>query len=173
MASGRAALRALMLEHCAPDKLLERLSKAIATELENGHFITALIACVDSATHRIEFANAGHAPAEHYCPTTDCFAPLASTAMPIGVGDDGCFAAGPGFALLPGDLIVLCTDGIIEALDAHDQPFGMDRLKQLVRQHRDAPLDELVGQIATRVHEHHAGELPSDDVTILAVRRKK
>src|SRR5262249_44651328 len=84
MASARAALRALMLEHSCPEALLERLARAVMEDLHAGEFITMLIASIDPRDHELKFANAGHAPAEHYCPATDTFTSLMSTGMPLG-----------------------------------------------------------------------------------------
>src|SRR5690606_20606417 len=66
MATVRAALRALLLEHETPDKLLEQLDRAMAADLQDGRFVTAILTLLDLNTHRIDFANAGHGPALHY-----------------------------------------------------------------------------------------------------------
>jgi serine phosphatase RsbU (regulator of sigma subunit) len=171
MASARAALRALMLEHCCPQLLLERLAQALATDLQSGHFITMLIASLDVHNHELSFTNAGHAPSEFYRAATDSFETLASTGMPLGVVADMPFPVGPTHSIACGDMVILCTDGIVEALDADDRPFGIERLQSLIRQCRGGSMKEMVECIAGSVQQHLAEDAPSDDLTILAVRR--
>jgi serine phosphatase RsbU (regulator of sigma subunit) len=171
MSSARAALRALVLEHVCPQALLELLAKALATDLQPGHFITMLMASLDTGCHVLEFANAGHAPAEHYRPATDCFTSLASTGMPLGVANDATYPLGPQLPINCGDIVILCTDGIVEALDADDRPFGISRLREVIRQCRGGSMHELVSCVATAVQQHFVGDAASDDLTILAVRR--
>jgi serine phosphatase RsbU (regulator of sigma subunit) len=73
----------------------------------------------------------------------------------------------------PGDWLVLCTDGIIDARDAQDQPFGQARLREIVHQFRERSAEELVNEVARQVNAHFVGDSPADDLTILAIRRLK
>ncbi|MBS0208445.1 MAG: SpoIIE family protein phosphatase [Planctomycetes bacterium] len=171
MASVRAALRALMLEHSAPEILLDRLSRALYGDLKDGLFITMLFGALDVERHRLEYSNAGHAPAEHFCALTNQFMPFESTGLPLGVLEDSQYPQGPALMIEPGDVVVLCTDGIIEAMDATNRPFGRDQLRQIIAAHHQKPAKELIKQIADRVAAHYVGENPDDDLTILTLRR--
>ncbi len=172
MASVRAALRALVLEHSQPEVLLALLSRSLAADLHEGRFITLILALVDPRRHRLEFANAGHGPALYYRGAEKVFVTLDSTGLPLGVLDEGQYPAGPALDVEPGDLIVLCTDGIVEAMDQHDRPFGQARLEALVRRHADEPIERIVERIASEVSAHYVGESPPDDLTILMARRR-
>lgn len=70
--------------------------------------------------------------------------------------------------LLPGDVMVLYTDGITEARNVNREFFGLDRLAQLVEENRQAPVDE----IQRRVIDDLLGfmHLQDDDVTLLVIR---
>ncbi len=171
MASVRAALRALLMEHSAPQFLLESLDRSISCDLQHGKFVTMVLAFLDPVEHRVKFSNAGHAPALHYAVADDSFSVLESTGTPLGVLDTPSFPEGPPFVMAPGDVLLLCTDGIVEATNARDQCFGYGRLQSVVRQCRDAPAEKLVRQLADEVEAYYVGDNPSDDLTILAVRR--
>ena len=95
MASTRAALRALILEHSAPDVLLNLLVEALAGDFDKGHFITMVIAVLDGQTHTLRYANAGHAPALHYMKSEDRFLTLAATGLPVGIEHLPCYPAAP------------------------------------------------------------------------------
>src|SRR5262245_45901353 len=114
MASVRAAFRALLLKHAEPEELLTLLQRLLADDLSDGKFVTMVVALLDPCSHRVTFANAGHAPALHYFTALDRFTPLAATGLPIGVLPDSAYDEGPPFSMEPGDLVLLCTDGIVE-----------------------------------------------------------
>jgi len=171
MASTRAALRALAIDHSAPDVQLRLLARALLGDLDEGHFITMIIAALDAKRNELEFSNAGHGPALHYSAAADQFQTLDSTGLPLGVVDAPDYPRGPIIQLLPGDLVVLCTDGIVEAMDSDDAPFGQPRLERIVREYARAPLEELVREIGRQVKAHYITETPPDDLTILVARR--
>ncbi len=173
MASTRAALRALILEHSAPEVLLNLLVEALAGDFDKGHFITMVIAVLDGQTHTLRYANAGHAPALHYVKSEDRFITLAATGLPVGIEHSPCYPAAPPRALAVGDIIVLCTDGIVEAVDAHDEPFGLGRLQDVVRKYAAAPMAELVRRTGEQVERHYVGDDPADDLMILVARRNE
>jgi len=173
MASVRAALRALLIDHAATEVLLGLLGRALAADLQEGRFITILLAALDPAAHRVEYANAGHAPAMHYVAGSRTFVPLESTGMPLGVLDRPEYPQGPTVRMAVGDLLVLCTDGIVEAMNAESERFGQARLEDIVRRMATRPIVELVGQIGAEVESHYDGASPPDDLTILALRRNE
>ena len=124
MASVRAALRALVFDHYSAQVLLERLGRLLADDLQHGRFITMVLAVLDSTENHIEFANAGHAPAFHYSASTRQVSHLESTGLPLGVIEDAQYPLGPDISIAVGDVVVLCTDGIVEAMDEQDRQFG-------------------------------------------------
>lgn len=171
MASVRAALRALILEHSSADELLRLLSRAMGADLQDGRFITMILAEIDGHTHVVEYANAGHAPALHYSPTIDRFTALDSTGLPLGVIDEPTYDKAEPLTMAVGDLLVLCTDGIVEAMNQQGEPFGRPRLEQLIREHATTSVDELVRAVGRAVEGHYVGESPPDDLTVLAAQR--
>jgi sigma-B regulation protein RsbU (phosphoserine phosphatase) len=74
------------------------------------------------------------------------------------------------FDLLPGDLLVFCTDGIFEAMNAEGCEFGSARLIDTVRAARDLPAREIVDSVFAAVHAFRGDEPPNDDMTAVAVR---
>jgi serine phosphatase RsbU (regulator of sigma subunit) len=173
MASVRAALRALLLEHAGPDELLRLLGRALTADLQDGKFITLALVELDPAQHVIEYANAGHAPALRYSVEQDLFVPLEATGLPLGVLDEPEYGRGLPLVLDRGDLIVLCTDGIVEAMNDEYQQFGNARLEEILRAHAAAPVSEIVRRVGESVEAHYVGTSPPDDLTILALRRNR
>ncbi len=173
MASVRAALRTLLLNPQPTPQMMQAIGKALETDFQNGMFVTMVLALLNPATHQLEFANAGHAPALHYRAESGTFAHLESTGLPLGVLEDSDCPLGPTLQLEPDDLIVLGTDGIVESMDQRGTQFGVERLQQIIARLANAPLPELVRSIGREVELHYVGDSPPDDLTVLALRRKK
>lgn len=171
MASVRAALRALALEHSQPAELLTLLDRALAPDLQEGRFITMLLAALDTRSHTLDYANAGHGPALVYRPAMGSVQTISATGLPLGVLDEPTYEVGPRVPMAPGDTLLLCTDGVVEAANAADQPFGRERLERVLVEMSGAPVTEVVERIAAEVTGHYVGDSPTDDLTILVARR--
>ena len=170
MASVRAALRALLLLQSSPESVLSMLGKTLHGDLQRG-FITMFFGSVDFHNHTLHFANAGHAPALHYSAKRNRFRTLEATGMPLGVQDPHDYTTGPTIKIDVGDLVVLCTDGIVEAMDAGGKQFGVTRLKDLIRKNLTLPIGELAQKIGGEVQAHYQADAPDDDLTVLVLRR--
>jgi phosphoserine phosphatase RsbU/P len=171
MASLRSALRSLLLAHSHTGELLELLNGALSADLQDGNFITMIIAALDVGRHTLEYANAGHAPAVHFSLAGKEFCVLTTTGLPIGVLEKSEYPLANAIDIYVGDLILLATDGIIEATREDGECFGVNRLRDSIRELGDLPLAELVARLGQRVMEFSGTEYPADDLTILALRR--
>ena len=171
MASVRAALRTLLLGESGPQALLEHLAIALAEDFESGAFITMFLGQLDPQRHELIHSNAGHGPVLVYRAGTSTFEELDSTGVPLGVIIPTQYPLAPSVTFLPGDLLVLVTDGIVESMDSRGQQFGVERLMALVARHPTMPLPELAREIGRQVELHYVGDSPPDDLTVLLLRR--
>jgi sigma-B regulation protein RsbU (phosphoserine phosphatase) len=69
-----------------------------------------------------------------------------------------------------GDVLVLCTDGVSEAMNSRGDEFGAARLMEVVQSTRDQSSADMVSAISQAVEAHRAGFPPNDDMTIVVVR---
>jgi sigma-B regulation protein RsbU (phosphoserine phosphatase) len=74
------------------------------------------------------------------------------------------------FALHAGDLFVLCTDGVFEAMNADGHEFTAARLLEVVAGLRDRPAAQVADAIFAAVHAWRGDTPPNDDMTAVAVR---
>src|SRR5262249_51167732 len=95
---------------------------------------------------------------------------LESTAIPLGVLPQGNFPGSAPVPLEPGDLVLLLTDGVVEARDPDDATFGPRRTTDLVRRHRHAPARHIVDPLyhAARAFAQYQPQL--DDITATVVK---
>ena len=135
-----------------------------------GRFVTYVLAIVDPATHTFRISNAGHmspiirrASGEVEQFDQDLLGP------PIGVVDGYPFETETK-SLEPGDLIVLFTDGVDEALNYQDELYGGERLLEFVK-NGPAKADELGKALLADVRRHANGRPQNDDITIMTFGR--
>ena len=72
--------------------------------------------------------------------------------------------------LVPGDVVLVASDGVLDARGTADQPFGLERVAELAAELRRNPLDRLVEAVADAARDFSGREVPTDDFTVLALR---
>jgi sigma-B regulation protein RsbU (phosphoserine phosphatase) len=69
-----------------------------------------------------------------------------------------------------GDCVFLFTDGVTEATDPNEEFFSEHRLRGILEKSGRSSVEEIVGNVLSEVRSFVAGSLPSDDVTVLALK---
>ena len=77
--------------------------------------------------------------------------------------------AGP-VTLEAGDILLVGTDGIWEAEDPSGQPYGKDRLHEMIRIHVDNAAEQMVDAVIASVEAFSAPIPPSDDITLIIIK---
>ncbi|HSP05755.1 MAG TPA: PP2C family protein-serine/threonine phosphatase [Acidobacteriota bacterium] len=70
-----------------------------------------------------------------------------------------------------GNLLVMYTDGVTEATNTIGEEFGVERIKEIIQDHRDASSKELCTLIFKAVEEHTEAAPPKDDRTVLILKK--
>jgi sigma-B regulation protein RsbU (phosphoserine phosphatase) len=70
----------------------------------------------------------------------------------------------------PGDVLLLYTDGIVDSENRQSGPFGTDRLRSTLRQHRGLPAQALCATVEQDVFDHAGGQPAFDDLTLAVLR---
>lgn len=135
-----------------------------------GRFVTYILSIVDTRNHQVVLANAGHASpiirrANGSLERFD--QEIAGPA--IGMMEDYPFEAETR-SLQPGDMVVITTDGVEEAMNPQDELYGTQRLLDLV-QKGPAEAEQLGKLLLADVRRHAAGRPQSDDITIMTFGR--
>ncbi|MFI5092258.1 MAG: GAF domain-containing SpoIIE family protein phosphatase [Candidatus Acidiferrum sp.] len=175
MANVQATLHALA-DHIEP---LEKLPATINQKLlmnsrearaqgRATKYLSMFLALVESGGRNFRYVNGGHVPpavirADGRVEWLDIGGTI------LGLLPDVQFECGT-VAMRPGDLLVACTDGITEAMDAAETEFGRPRLVELARQLRDKAPEEIMRGVLDQVEMHSRGGVYEDDRILMVMK---
>jgi len=167
MAGLQASVRSLALPGVPPSEVNRRVNAALHESTSAARYATMFFALWDAPERTLSYSNAGHFPPILMRDGT--VARLTTGGLPIGMFPLSCYGEDRR-RLERGDLLVLFTDGVIEAPDASGCEFGEERLVALLAQHREHSLESLLERVLEAV-ARWKGEGPAhDDVTLVLAR---
>jgi sigma-B regulation protein RsbU (phosphoserine phosphatase) len=114
------------------------------------------------------FVNAGHPPPLLF--TEGRIVELSTGGTVIGPMPEAKFQRGVAY-MEPGDVLVLCTDGILERRDGGSEDFGERKLREVVRAARGLSAGDILGRLFEEAWRFGDGHPWDDDVTAVVVRR--
>lgn len=173
--TARASLRAML---GARPKLnidmagvLAELNELIEHDFNDDKFITLFFGIFDPATGQLEYASAGHDPPMMiYRAQQDQFIYLESTGLPLGMFNGSEYLQCQTDNLQCGDILLLMSDGIDEALNPDNEQFGKDRVIDFVRTHKLLTPGELVKQLTEEVFRFSRDAAQNDDITLVCLK---
>ena len=165
MAVSLTNLRELAVHHTDPSACLTHTNDLLCTQNPMELFVTVFYCIFDPASGRLDYANAGHS------------APLVrrkdgSVEELRGLGGvmlgvrQGVTYLNHSVELRRGDRLVLYTDGVTEAFNESNEPYGAQRLIAEIQAHGDGPADALVERICGSVSKFAGAAAQSDDITL-------
>ena len=175
MATGRALLRGGQGAGSSPAALLT-LANALLWQdtADSGRFITLYFLRLTrgglAGSGRLLWSRAGHDPAMIYDPATDRFEELLGPGLPLGVLPDYVYEEQSCPGLMPGQVLLLGTDGIWEARNPADAMYGKDRFREVVRAHASLPAEAIVAAVHADVAAFQAGSPRDDDITLVVLK---
>lgn len=142
----------------------------VSLSADNGQcrFVTFWLGCLDLCSGTLEYVNAGHdAPVLLRGGVAESL-PLSEN-MPLGVLDDAEFVSGS-VTLMPGDILLLYTDGVTEAMDVSGNEFGKDKFLETAGKVTGTDASGILESVLSTVREHSDGAAQSDDITMICLK---
>lgn len=152
-----------------PAAAIRDANAIIANDAKSGMFVTLFYGFLDSAERTLTYVNAGHNPPIHFRAVDGTLSELAATGIAMGVLPDAAYTQ-ESVQMLPGDVLVLYTDGITEAENADLEMFGTGRLERIILASNQLPADGLIEEILTAVRSFTGDHPQSDDITLMVIR---
>jgi sigma-B regulation protein RsbU (phosphoserine phosphatase) len=172
MALCRTLVRATAMGGRAPADALRRTNELILSDARSDLFVTVFYGLLDPKRAIFTYSNAGHNPPIWMRARSGHAYYLNLPGIGLGVVPD----VNPReetVALGPGDVLALYTDGVTEALNEHEEEFGLQRLEQIIRQHLHRTASEIVEAIQQAVETFVGDEAPFDDLTLVILKREE
>jgi len=146
--------------------VLSQLNNSLSGDIVEDRYATAFYCALDAEKRILNYSNAGHGPLLLFRSKTKEFELLDTEGMPVGIMPN--VEYGQDFIILDkGDMGVLYTDGITEAMnEAHDL-FGMDRLQNAIYKNHESTTKEIADAVLADVNEFVGTAPQHDDETMI------
>lgn len=169
MAVCRAYCRAITPTMQGADQFLDSVNELVSRDLTSGRFITMAVV-VASPSGSVDILSAGHGPTFLWRAQSKEIERFDGQGLPLGIADDERYTPVQQRSLSPGDMIVLLTDGFMEAQSTAKQLFGIKRLEGVIRANAGATSAEMIRAIDEAVRAHSQGREQDDDMTAVVLR---
>ena len=168
MALARSLVRAAALDGSSPAAALTRANRWITRDTEAGMFVTVFYGVLESHTGRLRYCCAGHNPPLLFRADGGVI-PLQTPGIALGVLEEVALTEDD-VSMSDGDVLVCYTDGVTEAINAAEEPFGVERLIETVAAVRTGSAAAILDAINDALGRHAEGAL-YDDVTLVIIKR--
>jgi len=165
----RSIIRAEGFESLSASEVMKKANRLICLDSQSGMFVTIFYALYNEAKKSLEYCNAGHVYPMLYDPSVQKFTYLNTEGRPLGITIDSNYEA-KSCTLEGGQVIILYTDGMVEAVDGNNVPFGEGRLRAIIRQNAHVSANELVQKLKDEVILHRGDAPQSDDITLVVLK---
>ena len=181
MAELKGLLLSLSQIHQSPRQLLIEVNRLLSNHLDTRSFITMTYAVIDLDEATMVFARAGHTPLVYLpAPATTGARRQAQVLTPdgmvLGLRVPNIEHLFPyhlheqSLPLAPGDVIVLYTDGISEAMNVEGDLFGEPRLSEIIEEHGHLDVTELRERVLREVEAFAGAADQNDDLTMILLK---
>ena len=168
MASLKSSVAALVHEGYGGQDLIHKVNRLLMDHGQARTMVTLAVVEIEYGAGRLILTNAGHCPPLLVGPAGDSEELMASS---LPMGSRLCKPASLERSFQPGSRLVLYSDGVVEAMSPDGEPFGYERLREVVDGAADASGASLTASVLEVLAEHADGVAAADDLTILVVER--
>jgi sigma-B regulation protein RsbU (phosphoserine phosphatase) len=169
MAVAVTVLRTLARQFAEPNEILGRLNDELAEQNPRGMFVTLQCLVFDLKQRRVSGAGAGHHQLAVLSPGQPPRLAFASTGRPAGLMPFNPVEQET-MPLEPGQVFVLFSDGVSEAMNPAEDFYGEERLLEVLAAVNGAASRDIVSRVLADVRAFAAGAKQSDDITVLAAQ---
>ena len=158
-------------------EVLARVNDFVVADMKKGMFVTLFYVIIDSKKRRLNYASAGHNPMILYRGSRNKSYYLNPHGFPIGISlpDKNLFRntiESDTLSLNEGDILLIYTDGITEAMNRRRQLYGEERFLNVIRENGLLPAQDFVDKLHEEIISFTEGTPQSDDITLVAIKEK-
>lgn len=169
MANVQATIRGQALFDAEPDKCLERANTLLFRSTDARTFISLFYGILDTRNHTMRYANAGQDLPIVFSAAKQPFI-LPTRGIALGLKGEVSYA-GNEYALKRGEVLLIYSDGIPEAMNGQLQQFGVKQLQEIVHRRQHASAEQIIETIFSAVNQHVGAGAETDDMTVIVLKR--
>lgn len=151
--------------------VLDWVNRGITGKVDLDHYATIGLVGISVETGELDYANAGHQPLLVYRRADGTFEAVEGKSVPIGIERTTKFRGVP-IRLGDGDMAILYTDGIVEAMNPHGRQFGRKGLTGAILKYKDLEPKDMAAKIKAELAAFVGGARQHDDQTVLILKKK-
>ncbi len=170
MALSRTLLRATAIDGRQPAEVLARANRLILADSRAGLFVTTFYAVLETRTGTVTYANGGHNYPLHWNAAAGEVRPLRAQGIVLGIMPQPQFEQ-HSLTMAPGDVLLLYTDGVTEAMNPARELFGDERLAAVLRANHHRSPQEIIGAVLAALADFAGGQSQTDDITMVVIKR--
>ncbi|MCX5661644.1 MAG: SpoIIE family protein phosphatase, partial [Planctomycetota bacterium] len=167
MAGVRGSLRAFAQEVYDIDQIVSRVNRTLCFETLPNEFATVFYGVIHRETLRLTYCNGGHDPG--LLLRDGKIIRLQDGGMVLGIDPDQVYQRAV-LDLLPGDVLVLHTDGLVDALNFNNKNFGRERVIQAMRDRAHASAQVILDHLLWEMRRFTGLNRNVDDTTIVVIK---
>ena len=168
MSNLQATLRALVMHLHSLEVLAHSLNEMIYNDTKSEKYLSCFLGLVDTRSNGLHYINAGHVPPILVDGSTGTYTLLEEGGTVIGLFPKTEYTRGT-VKLKTGDILVCCTDGVLEAFNEQDEEFGSDKLAASVLKHREKTAQEIIESVLAEVNLWCHG-VQADDKVLMVMK---
>lgn len=169
MSNLQATLRALVMHLHSLEVLAFSLNEMLYSNTRSGKYLSLFLGLVDTRRNIMHYINAGHVPPVLVRGDSGEVQLLEEGGTLIGLFPQADYRRGS-VKLSAGDVLVCCTDGILEIADEQNQEYGVERLSQCVQNNRDRNAQAIVDAVLAEVSSYSTASMNVDDKVIMVMK---
>lgn len=172
MVAFRAYFHATVINELAMRVVMARVNRLVYDTTDGERFITCFYGLIDPENKRLLYISAGHNPPLLLRGDGTLEFLEQGGGLPLGIFETSRYSESV-VEFRPGDILLMYTDGVVEARNKQDEEFGLKRLEEVVRAASGKRAHEIVQAIITAVDEYSVDVGgPEDDLTVSVVKVK-
>lgn len=173
MALTRAYVRSFAALGLEVDQILTLVNRMLLNDLGDRCLVTLMLLSLDVTRASIVYAGAGHVPGYVLNGSGSVAHVLESEGPPLGLFPQMRFGRRPAIKLESGDMIALLTDGILESTASDGMEWGVNRVLNYLRDHRDESAVKIEKGLYLESRRFAGNELQKDDITSVVLKVAK
>jgi len=168
MSNIQATMRSLLLTEKNPEVCVRKANKLIHATTTIDKYITFFLGILDVKGNSFVYCNAGHDLPLLFADNQ--LQELEKGGIPLGFLDDFEFTQNR-FFFKETDILVIYTDGVTEAMNKHDEEYGLPNLQKAILDNKENSAQDIQEAVLQEIKEHVSGAEQMDDITLIVIKR--